>query len=209
MSEYLGEQAASASDRKAGDHVLRSRSNYTATARAVIEIMNSTRDTILNDVLSKKQLVLGIIPSLEATSADLDQILRNRKCSASSIDQYFTSLFDEIQTNVYQTISEASQTFMHVVMHQFIPIYMIEDLFYKLQNCLAIELGHGLNCLLKTEDYYLSPAVNLVQESANQMANYVNNFNYRVSQGLVSEVEHEMLHAYQGVYKYVCSSYYP
>lgn len=42
LAQMLGKEATHAADREAGDHVIKSRSNYTITARAVIEVVNTT-----------------------------------------------------------------------------------------------------------------------------------------------------------------------
>lgn len=44
----------------------------------------------------------------------------------------------------------------------------------------------------------------MVRESANRVAQFLVNFNYRIAQALINDVEHELIHAYQSVYKYDC-----
>lgn len=149
LSVNLGEAAASASDRKAGDHVLIARANYTAVAFAVMEMMNTTRDQILVSIHSRKDVLAAKIPEVEVVADDLEGILRARKCSAKSINTYFTLLFGGIFENLQTTISQAGESHMQLIQRQFVPIYLIEDLFVKLNFCLNVPEGDGLTCLLR------------------------------------------------------------
>lgn len=149
QSQQTGQTASYVSDRRAGDHVLKSRSNYTTTVRGVLEIMNSTRDEITNDILSKKRLVVAMIPEVETVSYDLTQILRNRKCPSSSIASFLSHVYEVIRDDIQGVVQQATMTYSQIIHRNLIPIYLIDDFFMKIQNCLFSFENNGLKCLLR------------------------------------------------------------
>lgn len=200
----IGDIAATAMDRKAGDHVIKARSNYTSTVRIISEVINSTRDFIINDIAAQRKLVGATIPEIETVSYDLTQILRGRSCPSRSIQSFLSNIYDSIRLNIEDVVSNAAMSSGQVLWRGAIPTYLIEDLFYKLQSCLYSHDIAGLKCLLRVEDFYLSPTVNLVRESLIQLEQYIASLNYRIGQALIYDIEHEMIHAYQSVFKYNC-----
>lgn len=103
-------------------------------------------------MLSKKQLVAIVFPQLEATSADLELILRSKNCSSSKVIQFFGQFFDGIDTIIRTSIMEGNVMFMNVVDRDLIPVYLIEEFLIKLQHCI-VGTERSLHCLLKVYEF--------------------------------------------------------
>lgn len=152
LTDQIGQTAASAPDLAARSHVINKRQNYTEFFTTITNLMLESRESVTDDIRSKKETVFRKADDIDLYSRTLDHELRKRRgCNESQANEFYDYYSAEIQRFVIADIHEASDSYETLILERYLPLYLVRDVFQKFTNCL-INGGDALKCILRVRD---------------------------------------------------------
>ena len=108
--------------------------------------------TLAADILSKQEAVFNKADDIDVVSREINHNLRNRrKCSLAQANVFYDFYAAKVQNLALGEIREASQTYTNLVEVQYVPMYLVENLFQKFSACFQ-QSSDILDCIRKVSD---------------------------------------------------------
>lgn len=137
LSKTIENMASFIINQELREYVTQDRKNY--ITEDIINIGLSTRDAVVSHLELKKELVLAEAPGIESRMVTLNETLYNRNCSQAKIDIFFEQLFSDIERRVLTDIRSASTVYQTILLHQYLPNYLVENFLNQIIVCLTYD----------------------------------------------------------------------
>lgn len=201
-------------------HVINFRKNYTAVPYLLEHMINDTRDAVMKTFDFQRRNLGNVMPLVRRTSADVYTILEKKYCNETIMEEFYNNLLYMTSNRVTMSISEGSSAYMSQLMNQYAPFMLFSSFTMQMSMCMY---GQGMEqtidttscmvqviynkklylnafnlyCFLQKDDLYLGATINLIRESLSSVQAVVENFNLKITDYVVKDIENTFNRAYK------------
>uniref|UniRef100_A0A336LPP5 CSON009169 protein n=1 Tax=Culicoides sonorensis TaxID=179676 RepID=A0A336LPP5_CULSO len=204
-SQFNAIASAVSSNPDAVNHVVNVRNNYAAVVASLDATILTARQKVVADIESKHDIVNSKQAICHQTAADANSILVGRSCNESSIAALFDERINHIKAGVQNEIDEIVATYQQLIFGGYAPFFMIEQLTNELTNCAWPSTdANAVECLIRKEQLYQVPIINLIEDSFVELQRIFMEFNTKITNNLLQQVDRDLLTAYHDALTIPC-----
>lgn len=116
-------------------HVITFRKNYTAVPFLLENMINSTRDEIIQTFDYQRRGLSNVLPLVRQTSDDVYQILIKKMCNETIIEEFYMNLLYMTSSRVTMSMMEGYSAYMSQLMNTYAPFMLFSTFTMQLQMC--------------------------------------------------------------------------
>lgn len=133
--QMFAETVAQSENPYAIDHVITYRQNYTAVQYILENMINDTRDEIIDTFTFQKDNIAGLLPMIKRTADDVQEILSYKNCDETDVTEFYTNLISITGMRVTMTLSEGYTSYIGQLMNHYVPFMLFQHMMAQLQIC--------------------------------------------------------------------------
>lgn len=116
-------------------HVITFRKNYTAVPYLIENMINDTRDEVIETFDYQRQGLTKILPLVRRTSEDVYGILTQKACNETIIEEFYMNLLYTTSMRVTMSMSEGYSAYISQMMNQYAPFMLFNSYTSQLMMC--------------------------------------------------------------------------
>lgn len=114
---------------------MNNRNNYASVVASLDATIATTRQKIVDNILSKHDVVNSKQAISQQAAADVNNILLSKSCSETTISGFLDQRITHIKNGVQTEIDEIVNSYQDLIMNGYVPFFMIDRVINEFTNC--------------------------------------------------------------------------